>query len=91
MIIAIDKRGSINLPASLRKALGIKIGDHLDLSVVEGGAIVLQPVIIYPTVQLSERGLAKLKEARGSGAGVMPAWFAEEVRDARADSEQQVS
>jgi AbrB family looped-hinge helix DNA binding protein len=88
MIIAIDKRGSINLPAILRKELGLKIGDHLDLSVAEGGTIVLQPVAIYPTVQLSEKGLAKLKEARESGVGVMPDWFAEEMKDAQADSEQ---
>jgi AbrB family looped-hinge helix DNA binding protein len=88
MIIAIDKRGSINLPAALRKELGLKSGDHLDLSVAEGGTLVLQPVTIYPTVKLSNEGLAKLEEARSSGAGIMPAWFAEEMRDARADSEQ---
>ncbi|MGA2404425.1 MAG: AbrB/MazE/SpoVT family DNA-binding domain-containing protein, partial [Syntrophobacteraceae bacterium] len=41
MIIAIDKRGSINLPASLRRELGLKNGDHLNLSVEEGGVIVL--------------------------------------------------
>ena len=40
MIIAIDKRGSINLPASLRKELGLKNGDHLNISVEEGGVIV---------------------------------------------------
>jgi AbrB family looped-hinge helix DNA binding protein len=91
MIIAIDKRGSINLPASLRKKLGLKNGDHLDLSLVEGGIIVLQPVAIYPTVQLSEKGLTKLREARKSGVGEMPAWFVEEMENAEADSKQQVS
>jgi len=88
MIIAIDKRGSINLPASLRKELGLKSGDHLDLSLAEGGIIVLQPVAIYPTVQLSEKGLTKLEEARESGVGAMPAWFAEEMEDAESDSKQ---
>ena len=91
MIIAIDKRGSISLPASLRKELGLKIGDHLNVSVEGGGAIILQPVVIYPTVQLSEQGLAKLKEARESGVGAMPSWLSEEVKDAGADSKQKVS
>ena len=91
MIIAIDKRGSVNLPSSLRKELGLKSGDHLDLSLAEGGIIVLQPVAIYPTVQLSEKGLTKLREARESGGGEMPAWFVGEMENAQADSKQEVS
>lgn len=91
MIIAIDKRGSINLPAALRKELGLKNGDHLNISVEEGGVIVLQPVVIYPTLQLSEQGLAKLREARESGVGAMATWFNEEMKDAGADSKQKVS
>src|SRR5208337_3562371 len=91
MIIAIDKRGSINLPVSFRKELGLKNGDHLNISVEEGGVIVLQPVVIYPTLQLSEQGLAKLKEARESGVDAMPSWFSEEIKDAGADSKQKVS
>ena len=91
MIIAIDKRGSINLPASLRKELGLKNGDHLDLSVEEGGVIILQPVAIYPTVRLSEQGLAKLKEARESGLSEMPSWFEKEMEDAKADSNRKIS
>ena len=88
MIIAIDKRGSINLPVSLRKDLGLKNGDHLSLSVEDGGVIVLQPVVIYPAVQLSEQGLKKLREARESGIGEMPSWFDKEMEDAKADSKQ---
>lgn len=91
MIIAIDKRGSVNLPAPIRKELGLKIGDHLDLSLAEGGIIMLQPVAIYPTVQLSEKGLARLKEARESGVGEMPSWFVEEMENAQVDSKQEVS
>ncbi len=91
MIIAIDKRGSINLPATLRKELGLKNGDHLDLSVEDGGVIVLQPVAIYPTVRLSEQGLSKLKEARESGSSEMPSWFEKVMEDAKADSNQKIS
>ncbi len=46
MLVPIDKRGSINPPTSLRKQLELKNGDHLDFSLVEGGSIILQPVII---------------------------------------------
>jgi len=91
MIITIDKRGSINLPASLRKELGLKNGDHLDLSVEEGGVIILQPVAVYPTVRLSEQGLVKLKEARESGLSEMPSWFEKEMEDAKADSNRKIS
>ncbi len=91
MIIAIDKRGSVNLPASLRKELGLKNGDHMDLSVQEGGVIVLQPVVIYPTVQLSEQGLEKLNEARESGVREMPSWFEKEIENAKADPKQKIS
>jgi AbrB family looped-hinge helix DNA binding protein len=91
MIIAIDKRGSINLPSSIRKELGLKSGDHLDLSILEGGSLLLQPVIIYPRIRLSEEGLALLKEARESGIGTMPEWFLEELEDAQAEYEREIS
>jgi len=54
MLVTIDKRGSINLPASLRKDLGVGPGTHLELTVDAGGAIVLFPVEIYHTVRLSD-------------------------------------
>ena len=91
MIIAIDKRGSINLPAALRRELGLKNGDHLDLSVEEGGVIILQPVTIHPSIRLSEQGLAKLKEARESGLSKLPSWFKKEMADAEADSNREIS
>ena len=46
MLIAIDKRGSINLPAALRKELGLVKGSYLELVVEEGSAIRLQPVCV---------------------------------------------
>lgn len=87
MLITIDKRGSINLPAALRKSLGLQAGAHLDLKVVEGGAILLNPVVVYPTVHLSDKGLEKLREARESGTGKLPEWLVEEMRDAGSDSD----
>ncbi|HTZ40461.1 MAG TPA: AbrB/MazE/SpoVT family DNA-binding domain-containing protein [Syntrophales bacterium] len=88
MLITIDKRGSINLPLAIRKALSLGQGSCLDLSVEEGGKITLHPVAIYRTVRLGERGLAKLKEARESGRGELPQWVRKDMQDARTDSDE---
>ena len=90
MLIAIDKRGSINLPLSIRKELGLESGTYLDVQITEGGAVVLQPVAIFRTVRLSERGLARLIEARASGTAEMPDWLRRETGNAEIDSEQEI-
>ena len=87
MLVTIDKRGSVNLPASIRKDLGITPGTHLELSLEAGGAIKLYPVEIYRTIRLNDSGLLKLKEARDAEIGEFPAWFAEELSNAGIDSE----
>ncbi len=87
MLVTIDKRGSISLPASVRKDLGIQPGTHLELTIEPGGAIILHPVEIYRTIKLNDSGLAKLKEARASEKSAMPDWFDQELAHARADTE----
>jgi len=87
MLIAIDKRGSINIPASLRKQMRLESGSYLKLEVVEGGMIVLSPVAVYPTVQLSEQGLKKLQEARKSGKAEMPEWLRKGIKHAKTDTD----
>lgn len=82
MLITIDKRGSVSLPAEVRKSLGLQPGTHLDLQVVEGGALLLNPVVIYPTLRLNEKGIDKLREARESGTDRLPEWLVEEMHDA---------
>ena len=91
MLIAIDKRGSINLPANIRKELGLQSGAYLDLRVEEGGIVVLQPVEIFRSVRLAKPGLAKLEEARQSGTAEMPAWLEQEMKNAQSDPEPEVS
>jgi AbrB family looped-hinge helix DNA binding protein len=86
MLITIDKRGSINLPASIRKELGLQPGSTLDLSILAGGGVALTPVAVYPTVRLSTEGIAKLQEGRQSGTGEMPDWMRQEMGDAEIDS-----
>ncbi|MBI4690016.1 MAG: AbrB/MazE/SpoVT family DNA-binding domain-containing protein [Nitrospirae bacterium] len=86
MLIAIDKRGSINLPTAVRKRFKLEKGTYLDLSFSKGGAIVLSPVEIYPTVRLNDKGIAKLQEARHSGRRKLPEWIVKEMKSADADS-----
>ena len=87
MLITIDKRGSINLPAALRKQMKLESGSYLELEVLEEGMIVLSPVAVYPQVQLSEQGLKKLREARKSGKTVMPGWLKKEIKRASTDAD----
>jgi len=87
MLVAIDKRGSINLPSTIRKEMGLDTGTHLVLEVIEGGAIILTPVAIYPTVKLNEKGLKKLTEARKSGIVKMPEQLAKRIKNAQSDAD----
>lgn len=85
MLVTIDKRGSVSLPASFRKEFGLQPGTYLDLSVLSGGTIVLNPVAVYPTVRLAPEGLVKLAEARESGTAELPDWLKGDITDAKAD------
>jgi AbrB family looped-hinge helix DNA binding protein len=87
MLVAIDKRGSINLPSTIRKEMGLDIGTHLDLEVLEGGALMLTPVAIFPAVKLNEKGLKKLDEARKSGMAKMPEELAKLIGNAGTDAD----
>ncbi|HPJ97573.1 MAG TPA: hypothetical protein PK022_09690, partial [Syntrophales bacterium] len=66
-------------------------GTYLDMTIAEGGAVVLQPVEIFRTVRLAEQGFGKLAEARQSGRTSLPDWLGEEMKDAEAHSEPEIS
>ena len=87
MIVTMDKRGSINLPASIRKTLEIKQGSHLELSMEPGGGLSLHPVKFYRTIKLNASGLDKLNKARSSETAQLPDWFEQERRNAGTDPE----
>lgn len=86
MLVTLDKRGSIGIPQSVRKALALEPGSTLELEVEPGGTIALRPAVVYGTVRLSEAGLGKLAEARESGTADMPPWLREAMDHATADS-----
>jgi AbrB family looped-hinge helix DNA binding protein len=87
MLVTIDKRGSISLPASVRKDLGFRPGTHFELTVEPGGAITLFPVEIYRSIKLNDSGISKIQEARASEPATFPEWFAKELADAGTDAE----
>ena len=91
MLIALDKRGSINLPSTIRKDLGFESGTYLDLQVLDGGALLLQPIAIYQGIQLGKQGLQKLAEARKSGTTSMPTWLTKEMKNAEIDPKSKIS
>ena len=91
MLITIDKGGSINLPIRIQKELGLKNGSYLDLTVAEGGTVMLHPVSIYRNLRLNDKRLAKLQEARESGAGTLPNWLVEDMKNAKTGAEPEVS
>ena len=86
MLVSIDKRGSIGLPASIRKELNLHAGSFLDLTILDGGTLAMSPVAVYPTIRLSDAGVAKLAEARQSGVDKMPDWLQQEMAHAATDS-----
>lgn len=86
MLVTIDKRGSISLPVAVRNELGLQAGSCLDLTILAGGGVALTPVVVYPTLRLSDDAIAKLQEARQSGTDELPSWLRQEMNDADADS-----
>ena len=80
MLVSIDKRGSISLPSTVRKDLGLVPGTFLDLTILDGGNLSLTPVAVFPTVRLSDTGLAKR-----SGVEQIPDWLRKEMTDAATD------
>lgn len=53
MLIAIDKRGAINLPPVILERLGLERGQYLELTVGADGRIVLEPAILSPAASPS--------------------------------------
>ena len=85
MLVTVDRRGSVSLPAPIRKGLGLAQGTYLDLTVEEGGALLLKPVAVYPALHLAPEGLARLAEARNGDTGELPDWLRKEMDDAKTD------
>ncbi|PZA08202.1 MULTISPECIES: AbrB/MazE/SpoVT family DNA-binding domain-containing protein [unclassified Meiothermus] len=62
VITQVSPRGQITLPASVRKALGLKAGDALLLR-VEEGRIVLEPARVLPMEAYTEERIQEFTQA----------------------------
>lgn len=60
--IAINKRGSLTLPQSLRRALGIDKGGVV-MADLEHGAIVLRPAVAFPIEIYTDERMAEFDQA----------------------------
>ena len=71
-LVRVKGKAQITLPAKVRKALNIREGDYLDVT-VEGERVVLRPQIVLdraPEVSLSAAGEQMLEQALAEvGAG----------------------
>jgi AbrB family looped-hinge helix DNA binding protein len=64
--VRVKDKAQITLPVRVRKALGIKEGDYLNVS-LEGGRVMLTPQVMLdrpPEGLLSAEGLRMVEEAR---------------------------
>ncbi len=91
MIVALDKYGNVTLPGPVREKLGLDEESYLELTVVDDGIIMLQPVSVQRTIRLNEKGQKKIEEARESGIGEFPDWLKKDMEDAKASTEREVS
>lgn len=61
-ISQISSRGQVTLPASVRKALGLKPGDAL-LIEVEDGRVVLEPALVLPIEHYTDQRIQEFAQA----------------------------
>jgi len=65
-VVKILRHGQITLPKEIRKILGVKEGDLLELG-LENARVFLQPkILVDKQTVLSEAGEIKIKEALGA-------------------------
>jgi AbrB family looped-hinge helix DNA binding protein len=87
MLVTVDKRGSINLPISIRKELGAEPGTPFEIVLEPGGNIALYPVEIYRKIRVNASGREKLEQAREAESAPLPLWFEKDMDHAGAESE----
>ena len=66
-LVQVREKAQITIPSRIRKALGIKQGDYLEVEVENNKMVFIPKVLIdkAETVTLSKRGEEMLKEALG--------------------------
>lgn len=73
-VVQLSPRGQITLPGPIRKALGLKPGDSLVVS-VDGARAVIEPAVVVPIERYTEGRTKEFEEA----ARMLP----DEIRNSR--------
>jgi len=73
-LVQLSPRGQVTLPIDVRRALGVKTGDALVVS-IEDGRIVLSPAVVTPIERFTDERIVEFEQASQMTA--------EEVRAAR--------
>lgn len=58
----VTERGTLTLPAGIRKALGISGKQQMIVETTEGGEILLRPASVVPVELYSERRIAEFEQ-----------------------------
>jgi len=63
-LVQVREKAQITIPSKIRKALGIKEGDYLEIEIQEGRIVLIPKILVdkAPSVTLSEKGEKMLKE-----------------------------
>lgn len=57
-LVPLSSRGGITLPATMRRAMGLRPGDLMRIR-MEDGKIVLEPVVVVPVEMYSEERISE--------------------------------
>lgn len=57
-LVQLSSRGGITLPATMRRAIGLRPGDPMRIR-MEDGKIVLEPVVVVPVEMYSEERISE--------------------------------
>ena len=84
-LMRVRSAAQLTLPADVRKALNIKVGDYLEAEIVEGG-VLLKPVAVvdrkdaWRRIQASTARVRDLKSRRGEDPAAVELWVAKQVK-----------
>jgi AbrB family looped-hinge helix DNA binding protein len=61
-LVQLSPRGQVTLPIDIRRALGVKSGDAMVVS-IEAGRIVLSPAVVTPVERFTDDRIAEFEQA----------------------------
>ena len=73
--VTITDRGTLTLPSSVRKSLGITGGQQMLLDVTESGEIILRPATLVPVELYTDARIAEFRQDDEEIGAILDAHF----------------